>query len=113
MSKLLSRKGWRPLLTLAILAVASASTSAAEQFSVDYRTTSWKTLHFGDAKIADQCQADMVSLGCEIRKELHGDHHDVSYQCAQWRRKVVTTHAEAHQWENWLKTNGFETRHSH
>lgn len=87
--------------------------SAAETYSVEYRTASWKTIHCSDPRIADVCQADMISLGCETKRVSHANHHDVSFQCSQWRRKVVPSHSEAHEWEQWLKANGFETRHSH
>lgn len=100
---------------IALIAAVSdpARSYAAEPFSVDYRTASWKTVHFSDPGVADKCQADMVNLGCEIKRESHANHHDVSYLCSQWRRKIVPSHAEAHDWERWFKSNGFETRHSH
>ena len=55
----------------------------------------------------------MQALGCEVTKSDRGERHDVSFQCAGWMLARFSSHDAAHEWESWLKQNGFETRHTH
>lgn len=86
---------------------------AANPFIVDYRLPAWKTAHFDDVKGADAHFAAVTKLGCQTKKGSHDGHYDVSYTCPQWRRIALESHDDAHQWENWLKAKGFETKHAH
>ena len=114
---MLARKvkiGVLAVILSAMIAVAGArSALAANQFVVDYRMSEWKAAHFDDIKSADTHYATVTKLGCEAKKGSHGGHYDVNYVCPQWRRIALKNHEEAHQWEKWLKANGFETKHSH
>lgn len=92
---------------------AATAVNAQEKFSVDYRRTTWKTLHFKDAKKAQLHYDTVKYLGCEAKKDAHGDHIDVTYRCTTWRTISLKTHDAAHEWERWLKASGFETKHEH
>lgn len=101
-------------LAAAIALVALTSTaSAAEQEVVAYRLAAWKTVHFDDARRAETHAKTVKQLGCEVKSGSHGGHIDVSYRCSKWRKISLNSHDKAHQWENWLKACGFETRHQH
>ncbi len=80
---------------------------------VDYRLTSWKTVHSKDAKDAEKMIATLKQLKCEVKTSNHGDHIDITYQCPKWKRMSLKDHKTAHQWEAWLKKYGFETKHTH
>ena len=86
---------------------------AAEREIVKFRLTSWKAVHFDDAKSAKETHATLIKLGCEAKQEQHGGHIDVAFRCPRWRSVALKTHNEAHQWERWLKSLGFQTSHSH
>jgi hypothetical protein len=87
--------------------------SAADVERVDFRLTSWKALHFDDARKAQSYFKIFKTIGCECKQESHGDHFDVKFRCPKWRSIALKTHAEAHQWEAFLKKIGFETKHDH
>ena len=87
--------------------------SAAENEVVTYRLVEWKKLHFSDSQKAKQQLETIKNLGCEMRKDTHEGHVDVSYRCPQWKTMKLEAHADAHRWQGWLKAAGFETRHSH
>lgn len=101
------------MAALSFTMAGAQSALAANGFVVDYRLAEWKAAHFDDIKSADAHYATVTKLGCEAKKGSHGGHYDVSYICPQWRRIALKNHDEAHQWETWLKANGFETKHSH
>ena len=86
---------------------------AAGQEIVKFRLTNWKTAHFDDGKKAQTHAATLKQIGCDVKQGAHGDHHDVSYRCPNWRSIALKSHNEAHQWERWLKANGFQTSHQH
>lgn len=104
------------LLIVVVALLASTSTrnaNAAEQEIVSYRLKKWKTVHFDDAKRADAHHKTVKKLGCEVKKDSHGDHIDVAYRCPKWRSIALNTHKSAHEWQKWLKASGFETKHEH
>lgn len=115
------------LLTLTACAHASVESAAANEQPplppaadqqetkeiVDYRLTSWKTVHSKDAKDAEKMIATLKQLKCEVKTSNHGDHIDITYQCPKWKRMSLKDHKTAHQWEAWLKKYGFETKHTH
>ena len=89
------------------------STQAADREVVGFRLANWMTAHFDDAALATANFKALRDIGCEAQQHQHGDHVDVRYRCVQWRSIALDSHAEAHQWESWLKANGFETSHKH
>ena len=86
---------------------------AAKREVVAYRAEKWQSAHFDDAKRVETHVATLKKLGCEVKTSQHGGHTDVSHRCPKWREIAFDTHEKAHEWEEWLKANGFETRHSH
>lgn len=92
---------------------SAAPVDAAQREVVKFRLTKWKAAHFDSQVEARKHHATLTKIGCEAKQHAHGDHYDVSYRCPEWRSISLKTHAEAHQWETWLKSIGFETRHEH
>ena len=101
------------LVVLIFIGTGTQQASAQQGFVVEYRLPSWKTLHFEDGAKANLHYKTVKDLGCEAKQEAHGGHIDVSYRCANWRRITLPSDASAHNWENWLRASGFETKHEH
>ncbi len=80
---------------------------------VKYQLPTWKSKHIHDEKKAETIVKTLVKLGCEVKKNQHSGHVDVSYRCPKWRQLRLDSHAEAHQWEKWLKEFRFQTVHKH
>lgn len=80
---------------------------------VSYVLPNWKTIHSRDAAQMSELVALIKGLGCEVRTEDHGDHKDVSVRCSKWKHIEVSSHQAAAGWQDWLRKNGFETRHEH
>jgi len=104
------------LALLGLTPIAVKRCQAAEpgqQFSIAYRLTEPKTLHFDDPKTfaahLEQCQ----KLGCEVTHAEHAGHGDVTYKSPRWRALTVPNDELVHQWEGWLQAAGFETLHGH
>jgi len=93
-------------------AMAGAQSSEAAEI-VRYQLSDWKTKHIHDSKKAETIASTLKKLGCELKKHEHNGHIDVRYRCPKWRQLDLKTHAEAHQWETWLKEYGFQTEHKH
>jgi len=53
------------------------------------------------------------TIKVECKQASHGDHIDVTFRCPKWQTLTLKTHAEAHQWQDFLKKIGFETKHAH
>lgn len=99
---------------LAVVITASVSSAnAAGREVVSFRAVAWNAAHFDDAKSAQLHHDTLRQIGCEAKQHKHGGHYDVSYRCPKWRSIALKSHAEAHQWERWLKSAGFETAHEH
>ena len=81
--------------------------------TIAYRLTGPKSSHLDTRSQADSQADTLRMLGCEVKQGSHGGHYDVSYRCPKWRVIAVEVHDAAHQWQKWLKGNGFETRHEH
>jgi hypothetical protein len=94
-------------------AILVPSAAAADKEVVAYRLVNWKTIEFEDMQKGKLHLATIKKLGCEAKEVPHSGHMDVSYRCPEWREMELKTHDSAHQWENWLKASGFETKHSH
>lgn len=86
---------------------------AAEKFTVTYRCAKWKTVHFEESEKAKVHYDTVKKLGCEVKQDDHGGHIDVSYRCEKWREIALKDHEATHRWEKWLKSAGFETKHTH
>jgi hypothetical protein len=100
-------------VTAFVFGLQAKEAFAAGQEIVQFRLTNWKTAHFNDAKKAQSHSATLKQIGCEVKQHAHGSHHDVSYRCPKWRSISLKSHNQAHQWEGWLKSKGFETAHNH
>lgn len=94
--------------------VASAADPVANSSEiVQYRLEKWKTTHAGSQSQSDKLVATLKKLRCEVKVSSHGGHTDVNYRCPKWQKLALRDHATAHQWEQWLKKRGFETKHVH
>lgn len=80
---------------------------------VSYILPNWKTIHSSNAAQLSELVALMKGLGCEVRTQDHGGHQDVTIRCPAWKHVEVTSHDAATGWQEWLRNNGFETRHEH
>lgn len=103
---------------LATIVVAGMSSFTQAQTpekkaTIAYRLVQEKTMHFDDRKTAEQHLATVKKLGCKASSDSHGNHFDVTYQCASWKELTVANHDLAHQWQSWMKGAGFQTIHGH
>lgn len=80
---------------------------------VRYQLTQWKAKHIHDAKKAETIAGTLKKLGCELKRYQHNGHIDVKYRCPKWRELRLDSHADALQWEKWLKEFEFKTEHKH
>ena len=107
----MTRLAFLGCLTIAFL--VGDLVSAEKEHAVDFRRNKWKTIHLKDAKKADVHFKTLKSLNCEVKKEVHNGHVDISFRLTKWRTASFKTHDEAHQWQDYFKGMGFETRHTH
>jgi len=98
---------------LCCLALFSFAGTANGGESIAYRLSEWKQTHFNDVGEAEQHLASVKKLGCEAKIDSHAGHSDVVYRASRWNSMEVATDKLAHEWENWLKSAGFETIHGH
>lgn len=80
---------------------------------VQYRMDDWRAQHIHDATELNQLLALYRGLGCEVEVSSHNGHSDVKSRCPQWMQIELPTHDAAHQWMDFLKKGGFETKHEH
>ena len=80
---------------------------------VEYRLVKWKTAHAPNVEEGKKMATTLKKLKCEVRTSNHGNHIDVTYRCAAWKKLSLKDHPTAHKWESWLKKYGFETKHVH
>jgi len=75
----------------------------------------WKTAHRTgpDVQTAKEFATSLLDVGCSVKSHAHDDHADVSDRCPVWVTIHVEDHAAAEQWPGWLKSQGFETKHTH
>ncbi len=81
--------------------------------TVAFRLPRGKSAHFDAAAKAKAEFETLKMLGCEVKQGSHAGHYDVSYRCTKWRTIGLEGEKDAHKWEKWLKSKGFETRHEH
>ncbi|MBD3674517.1 MAG: hypothetical protein HUJ26_13425 [Planctomycetaceae bacterium] len=104
------------LLSAIVVSVMSSylqAQSPDQKATIAFRLVKAKTMHFDDSKTAEQHLATVKKLGCKASSESHGDHIDVTYECANWNSLTVANHELAHQWQGWMKGAGFQTIHGH
>ena len=80
---------------------------------VQYGQTEWQSQHFEDERQAAEFMAMCKGLGCEVRKDAHAGHIDVTYRCPSRRSLTCVDHEEAHSLQAWLEKKGFQTEHAH
>jgi len=81
---------------------------------VKFRKAEWQQVHLHDAQQVDQMITMLKLIGCEANKQEHDGHFDVRYRSgAEWKTIALHSHDAAHSWQDWLKSLGFETEHSH
>jgi len=90
----------------------SHSHGAQAHEGVAYRMGDWRTIRVPDADVGEFV-AIAKALGCEVRQESREGVSDVSIRCVGWNHAEFASHADAVNWERWLKTTGFEARHEH
>ena len=95
------------------LALAAVVNTSEAGEAIAYRLSKTKTMHFDDARRAEQHLAAVKKLGCEARMDSHSGHSDVIYRSLKWQVMEVANDKLAHQWEDWLKKAGFEAIHGH
>ena len=103
----------KTVMWMSVTSLLFVGTSFADQFVVEYRTSSWVTKHFDESQVAQKHYDTVRQLRCEAVMEEHGNHLDVRYRCPDWKALTTKTDAGAHNWQHWLKAAGFETKHEH
>ncbi len=93
--------------------VVARTANAAEKAVIQYRLTKQKTIHLDDEKTAKSHDQSLRKLGCESKLSGHTGHFDLTYRCPEWRAATFDGHDEAHRWQKWLQSLGFETNHAH
>lgn len=115
-SGLSARTVW--CIALAGVAICTqARTSAAQvppaEATIAYRLVEPKTMHFEDPQKYAAHAEQVQKLGCEVAKNEHAGHGDLTYRCPKWKALTVANDELAHQWEEWFESSGFETLHGH
>lgn len=87
--------------------------SSRDAIVVQYRQGEWLAQHFEDERQASEFLAMCKGLGCEVRKEAHAGHIDVTYRCTSPRSLTCIDHDDAHALQGWLEKKGFQTEHAH
>lgn len=80
---------------------------------VQYGQTEWQAQHFEDERQAAEFMAMCKGLGCDVRKDAHSGHIDVTYRCTSRRNLTCVDHEDAHSLQAWLEKKGFQTEHVH
>lgn len=80
---------------------------------VQYGQTEWQAQHFEDERQAAEFMAMCKGLGCDVRKDVHSGHIDVTYRCTSRRNLTCVDHEDAHSLQAWLEKKGFQTEHVH
>ena len=81
--------------------------------TVSYRLPENQHAHLHDAAEAAQIVSIFKMLGCNVETSDHNGHLDLSVACQEWITMGVESEDTAHQWQAWLDSNGFETKHTH
>jgi hypothetical protein len=81
--------------------------------AVQFQLPTWKTQHFTNQTQAAEAALWFKALGCEVQQGQHAGHIDLNVRCATARTLVCDSHDQAHELQNWLNQNGFQTQHTH
>lgn len=81
--------------------------------TVSYRLPAWKAIHLDRGADAAARYDTFKMLGCDAKQARHAGHYDVQFRCSKWRTIGLESDREAHEWQKWLNSLGFETRHEH
>lgn len=82
---------------------------------IEIRLADWKTAHMDGPMVAQvkDFTTTLQDMGCEVRRDSHGDHVDLAFRCPIWVTLHVPNHDAAEKWQTWLRSHGFETKHAH
>ena len=80
---------------------------------VQYKLADWKTQHLENSAELNQLLALYRGMGIEVKVSSHDGHHDVTARCQDWMEINLPSHDAANKWQQFLKENGFETKHVH
>ena len=81
--------------------------------TVSYRLNEVQRAHLADEATAENAKMIFKMLGCQVQTNSHDGHIDLAVDCPEWIVLGVTSEDLAHEWQAWLNSNGFETRHTH
>lgn len=81
--------------------------------TVRYQMSKQGHLHIHDADEAVHTQQALEMIGCIVSKSEHNGHIDLTFNCPEWKTIGFPVCAIAHEWEAWLKLQGFRTEHKH
>ena len=76
---------------------------------IGYRMTGWKTIHGDGSPQQAETISALQRIGCEVTRNDHAGHVDISYRCPSWRSFPVENDEQAREWHNWLVEQAFET----
>ena len=107
------RGTYRLQLAAVVLLLAGTAAQAEQAWIVDFRLPQWKAEHFHNEVQADAYIKTVKQLGCEAKKVAHNGHTDVQVRCINWKRMMLATDKQAHDWIRWLGKRGFQTHHEH
>ncbi|MCP4477276.1 MAG: hypothetical protein GY818_04205 [Planctomycetaceae bacterium] len=87
--------------------------SETKQPTVRFRMLASRTVHLHDEAKAKQIINTLRMIGCEVATNSHGNHLDATFSCPDWLTIELADEPQAHAWQNWLNSSGFETQHTH
>ena len=86
-----------------------ASRAIEAQKTIGFRQPNWQKKHIHNVAEADKLIASLKKIGCEVIKNDHNGHLDISFRCEAWKTITVQNEAFQKQWSTWLGQNGLET----
>lgn len=81
--------------------------------TVSFRLPNARTAHLDDRTHAEALNETFRMLGCQVSVQDHDGHVDLNLACDEWKTIALRSEDAAHVWQDWLKQNGFETKHVH
>lgn len=81
--------------------------------TVSFRLAQARTAHLDDRTHAEALNETFRMLGCQVSLNDHNGHVDLNLSCDEWKTIALRSEDAAHVWQDWLKQNGFETKHVH
>jgi hypothetical protein len=91
----------------------AANQTAENKLILAFRLQDWYAKHIHDADQAKKHADTLKQLGCEVKTVEHNGHIDVQARTVLWKSLALTSHAQVHEWQNWLQLAGFDTIHGH